>query len=159
MIEDITAYAAVIGINSQAALDFDDAEDAKIVLSSLQGVPSVVYASLMDEYGEFFASYQRDEGDFSAQLPPVNNQALYSDNWLLISQDIFLADDQLIGRVFIQSDTSELNSLIVQSTVAVVAIGIFALLISYFLASKLQAVISTPILELTLNCWKLWAIE
>lgn len=149
MVENITTDAQVIGINSQAALAFDDSPDAETILSSLRAVPSVVYASLITEEGDLLASYQKQGGNIAPEPLPASNQAIFRGDWLLVVQDIYLGETQLVGQVFIQFSTEELDALLFQSVMVVVLIIMSVLIVGYFLASRLQHLVSGPILELT----------
>src|SRR5215831_12648493 len=65
MVKQISVLAEVLGTDSTAALDFQDADRATELLSTLRREPSVKFACIYDAAGEPFAKYQ-PKGDDGA---------------------------------------------------------------------------------------------
>lgn len=91
LVQDLTGLARVIGINCIAPLEFNDAETAGEVLSSLAAQPTILKAVLYDKNNARFASYsapevnhQQDEEYF-----PVQHTAWQHETDLRVA---FLAD-------------------------------------------------------------------
>ena len=69
-VRSMSCYAEIIGDNCKAALAFEDAEDAKQTLKSLQAESSIAFACVYTKEGKVLAHYQHPDvtDEFS---PPV----------------------------------------------------------------------------------------
>lgn len=149
MVNSVASHAAVVGLNSTAALTFDDAEAARTTLSSLKVKPNIVAAAIYDRRGNLFARYEREAG--GGHLPPRNEV-------LIDRQDMSPAGLQLIkqirsgpervGSVLIEADLSELGRRVVIYLCITVVVLAVALLLSVGIAGSLAGRISQPILAL-----------
>jgi hypothetical protein len=59
-VKSISCYAEMIGENCRAALAFEDAEDAKETLKSLQAESSIVFACVYNKNNNVLAQYPED---------------------------------------------------------------------------------------------------
>ncbi len=148
LVEDLFSHAEMVGDNCKAALSFADKEDAKTVLASLGARDSAVYACIYDKGGERFAEFSR--GDMpEGILPnaPTGNSHAFMDGYLLVAMEIEL-DGEIIGSVLLVDDMSHIRKDLVSDVIVSVAILCCALGIGYLLSSRLQKVVSEPILNL-----------
>jgi two-component system sensor kinase FixL len=145
VLNDLIGHAMMIGDNSKAALAFSDKEDAEQVLSALNSDASIVFACIYDKQGQVFVESQRTDITERIQ-PPEHRSAGYSfeNGHLSVFQQIEL-DDELIGTVYLRDDMSRVRSELIWNIVFAMIILPIALLVSCFLALKLQKVISGPI--------------
>ena len=60
MTHDLSALAEIIGMNSRAALAFQDRQFAENALGALAAKPHVAFAIIYDSSGRAFARYRRD---------------------------------------------------------------------------------------------------
>jgi len=140
--------ADIIGYNCKAALVFDDPKDAGETLSALQAEPTVVFACIYDAQGKVFAAYQRQ--DLTEKIKPPEMQtdgyAVKNDR-IILFKDIKL-DGETIGTINIQSDTSQISSVLIRHIGIAMLIILLSSFIAFFLSSVLQRIISGPILSL-----------
>ncbi|MFQ5656777.1 MAG: response regulator [Candidatus Methylomirabilales bacterium] len=145
---DLSALAEIIGTNSTAALVFDDPKSAEETLAALSAEPDIVSAGLYTTAGRVFAMYHR--GDVTEDLlpaePRVEGHHFEGGHLVLFRRIIFQGDP--IGTIYIHSDMGEWHARVRRYA----TVGVFAILASAFvgflLSSKLQRVISEPILHL-----------
>jgi len=149
LVGDLFSHAEMVGDNCKAALSFSDAEDAEAILASLDARDSAAYACIYDKGGGVFAEFSR--GDMPERIlpnaPTAYNHA-FIDGYLLVSMEIEL-DGEIIGSVLLVDDMSHIRDDLVNDVIVSIAILLFALGIGYLLSSRLQKVISEPILSLT----------
>jgi signal transduction histidine kinase/CheY-like chemotaxis protein len=146
--QDLETQAEIIGYNSAAAMAFKDESSATVTLSALQAKQDIVSAVLYTRDGKVFARY------FHGNTPPPPLPALPQErgyriegSHLEVFQDVSLNGEPL-GILFLQSDMRQWNSRAKRYGIIflsfVLISGFFALLVS----SKLQQLISGPILHL-----------
>ena len=147
MASDLHVIAAIVGENSTAALTFNDANAARDVLSALRSEPHVRSACIFTRDGRQFARYTRLPSDPDL-CPPLRPEGSYfTSDRLLQFHTISLAGESL-GLVFIESDLQELASRRNRYLAIVAAIIAASLALASFLASRVQRVVSQPIIEL-----------
>jgi signal transduction histidine kinase/CheY-like chemotaxis protein len=146
--QDLITQAQIIGYNSAAAMEFKDEAAATVTLSALQAKEDIVSAVLYTPDGKIFAQY------FHANtprplLPTPSRQVGYrfERNYLEVFWDVTL-NGEPVGILFLQSDMRQWNARAKRYATIflsfVLVSGFFALLVS----SKLQKLISGPILHL-----------
>jgi len=136
----------VIGINSTAALSFDDRPAAREVLQALHSQPGIEQACIYSDDGGLFVSYVRQG---LSDRPPANAlQAKNSTGSHLFKFQSILLHGKVVGYVFIQYDPTGMDAALTRAVSAVTIILIVALFLSYLLANRLQAVVSGPILAM-----------
>jgi two-component system sensor histidine kinase/response regulator len=148
MSNDLITLAKIVGANSSAAITFGDQEAAHEILASLTARPHVVEACLLSPDGRVLARYSRRGSDphFTPPLPLPEGVSSAS-GYLLISQPILMNGDQ-IGAIYMKYDLDLLYARAARFAGIILVVILVSLLAAYFLASRLQHVISEPILEL-----------
>ncbi|HVB28868.1 MAG TPA: ATP-binding protein, partial [Terriglobia bacterium] len=144
---NLTILAEIVGENSTAALTFSDPKSATEILGGLKGQPRVSSACIYSLDGKIFAVYFR--GGIATSLPPTpeSNRSTFGQGHLRVFHNISL-DKAQIGTIYLESDTQELNARLQEYLMVVSVILAASLFLAYFLSSKLQKVISGPILHL-----------
>src|ERR1700682_2811132 len=147
--QDLMTQAEIIGYNSAGAMEFKDEHAATATLSALTAKEDIVTAVLYKPDGKIFAHYIRGNGNLPANLPAHLQEQGYrfEGGYLVVFHDVTLNGERL-GTLFLQSDLRQwsgrakryANILIIFVLIS----GLFALLVS----SKLQRLISRPILHL-----------
>jgi signal transduction histidine kinase len=145
---DLETLADVLGSNTTAALTFGDQSAAQEILTALRAKPHLSSARIYSADGKLFASYTRP--GLSQPLPPPPFQ---SDGGRFELHRVFLfhqirLGDRSIGTIYLESDLGELHQRWLQFAGTVILVLLGASLVGLALSSKLQKVISTPILEL-----------
>ena len=160
-IHNLSTLAKVIGINSTAALTFQDPETAQEILSALNVEPSVQIACIFTDTGDVFAAYRNENfpSVLSADHQPVGlakceegkvfSQRTYetyrfSLEYLELARPISL-NEKLIGKVFIRANLKGLYSRLKWFGIIMIFATIGLLLLAYLTSSHLQRIISEPI--------------
>ncbi|HXM90974.1 MAG TPA: ATP-binding protein [Candidatus Dormibacteraeota bacterium] len=149
LIQDLRTQTEIIGYNSAGAMEFKDVPAATATLSALTAKEDIVAAVLYTVDGKEFAHYSRNNGAFPKVLPPVSQELGYrfDGGYLQVFHDVTLNGEHL-GTLFLQSDMRQWSVRAKRYGgilfIFVLVSGTFAL----FVSSKLQRLISRPILHL-----------
>lgn len=158
MTEHLSVLADVIGINSTAALSFDDPKTAQKLLNSLRTEAAITGATIFQANGEIFASYFTNELNRQAiekeDLGWLNSafhteQALY--RWEDDNLDLFKPirfDDDVIGYLHIESSLAPLYNQVSHYLQIVTLLFVGLMLGVYLLSYLLHRRISSPIQHL-----------
>jgi signal transduction histidine kinase/ActR/RegA family two-component response regulator len=147
--EDLTTQAEILGYNSAAAMAFKDEPAATATLSALRVKGDIVSAVLYSPDGKMFAQYFRNDKTLPAFLPSRSQQRGYrfEGRYLEVWHDVSLNGEHL-GTLFLQSDMRQWSTR--AKRYASICLG-FVLISGFFaflVSSKLQKVISGPIMHL-----------
>jgi signal transduction histidine kinase/CheY-like chemotaxis protein len=149
LIQDLMTQAEIIGYNSAGAMEFKDVPAATATLSALTAKEDVVAAGLYARDSKMFAHYSRNNSVIPSLLPAHSQDKGYrfEGGYLQVFHDVTLNGERL-GTLFLQSDMRQW-SLRAKRYAGILCIfvlisGLFALLVS----SRLQRLISRPILHL-----------
>jgi two-component system, sensor histidine kinase and response regulator len=163
---ELAALAEIIGNNTSAAVAFNDRLSATETLSGLRAKPQIRAAFVMLKGGSVLASYlgkgvnerrlgfaTAGGGSFRVDAGKLAALVREASSPFALAHDLYgvspiVLDGQEIGTVVIQSDCRELLDRLLRFFCLVVAVMFGGLLLVYFLASRLQRVISDPILHL-----------
>jgi signal transduction histidine kinase/DNA-binding response OmpR family regulator len=148
MSKENTILADLVGFNSTAALSFNNQHDASEILGDLRAEPDMIAACLYGKNGSPFATYTRSGVD--PRIIPALPQVLasgYRNGALYIVRPVRL-DRETIGYVLLIHDLGELNQRLLRYVVIAPLVLLVSMVLAFFLASRLQKVISGPILAL-----------
>jgi signal transduction histidine kinase/ActR/RegA family two-component response regulator len=147
--QDLITQAEIIGYNSAGAMEFKDEPAATATLSALTAKEDIVAAVLYGRDGKMFAHYFRGNKTLPTLLPSRLQKKgyVFEGGYLEVFHDVTLNGEHL-GTLFLQSDMRQW-SVRAKRYASILAIfvlisGLLALLVS----SKLQGLISRPILRL-----------
>jgi PAS domain S-box-containing protein len=148
MSEDLMTQAEVIGSNSTAALAFRDPNTGREILSALRAKEGIVAAALYTPDQQLFTFYRRD-GRTATAIPkePQHAGPRFGRNQLTVFHDIGLQSEKL-GTVYIESDMQQWNERVSRYTGLVAVLMLGSALTALLVSSRLQRVISEPILGL-----------
>ncbi len=147
-LEELQTIAEITGTNSTAALAFHDAGAGATILRSLAKEKGVLHAVLYTPDGKVLAQYSRTESK-SSFVPP----SIGPDGTKFIRQGIrgFFTvnlDGHAVGKIFVESDVASLRSR-EEGLIAMICVCLLISLgVAQLLGSRLQQVISAPILQL-----------
>jgi PAS domain S-box-containing protein len=145
---NLSTLAEVVGINSTAALTFNDPKAGTETLAALAAYPHITAAAIYTREGTVFSTYLRDAGRQGfAQPPSQGDITRFGKNALILFRPILLGNEK-IGMVYIESDLEDLYSALGQYTAATIALIVAASFVALLLASRFQRVISEPISHL-----------
>jgi len=147
MISSLMVQAEMMASNCSAALVFDSPGDAEKMLASFEAEPSVESCYIFNAEGKLFASYCRQTDaeniDFHIQKDGYQLDA----GGLRVFQPIILQSEQ-IGTVALCSNLNPLKANFRSNTLIVLGIMVITSLVGYLLTTRLQRIISRPILQL-----------
>jgi len=149
MVSDLSSASLGLAINVNAALDLGEPRSAEEILEGLRARPNVVSAVIEDDQGKEFARYSRSKGDPATARPELRpGEALFLGERLHLLRDIANPQGNRIGAIYLCSDMSELRARLrnFAGIVSVVMAG--SLLVAFLLSSRLQKLVSRPVLHL-----------
>lgn len=161
IVANIATLAKAIGINSTAALTFQDNKTAEEILSAFSADPDVVAACIFTPDGELFAAYPQPlsvdnpESVATAHLivqlkKQLETQAeghIFSGKFLDLAKPIRLKGKH-IGAIVIRKDLERFYNRLTMAILMVVAIVIVLMLATQLITSRLHTAISKPLMDL-----------
>jgi signal transduction histidine kinase/CheY-like chemotaxis protein len=147
MVSDLLTLAEIIGDRSTAALTFDNKDDASKTLQALRLKKHITGAALYDEKGNLFATYMSTNapGDLFPRQAPSEGTLFVKDRLIVFHK---FQEDGITGTVCLKSDLQELNERFVRYAGIILLFTVASWLVTLFLSSRLQRVISRPIFNL-----------
>jgi PAS domain S-box-containing protein len=148
MASDLASVAGIAGSNSTAALSFSDARAARETLSSLRSEPHILEACIYATDGTVLAKYARPDMDPEFSPPARRNSGIeFTANHASLFQPIWLHGER-VGTIYVQSDLGALYARVGRFAEIVLIVMLASFVTAFLLASRLQRVISEPVLEL-----------
>jgi signal transduction histidine kinase/CheY-like chemotaxis protein len=148
MVKHITMLSQIIGANCTADLVFNDQKAAGETLAVLSADPHVVSSCIYTKEGAVFASYFRKGMAGTPFLPPPSDSGYQFGTDSLTHFGRITLDERPVGVVYVEYDLKELHSRVQRFVAIVIFIMLAASCVAYFLSSRLQRLISIPILRL-----------
>ena len=145
---ELATMAQMIGANSIAALTFEDKRVAEDTLSALSVDNRVIAASIYTKDGAIFARYAR--GDAAGQYVPLVPRppgTYYEQGHLLLFRTISLRREPL-GTIYVRSDLKDLDRRLKRYLSIAGMVWLASFLVALLISSRLQGIVSGPILEL-----------
>lgn len=149
VVQDTLSHVGMLADNCKASLAFDNREDAQQILSTLRFQDSVGFACVYDKNGKIFAQYKSENvaENIQAPKPQKEQQAFENGNFSVFRQIVL--DNEVIGTIYMQDNMKRSRSELKWDTIVALVILPIALAIGHLLSSRLQIMISKPILGLT----------
>ena len=149
LVANLTTHAAIVADNSRAAVDFNDSKQAQETLKALRAAPSILYARICNSEGGIIANYSRDPNDKSIHILYLKEGEDYNfaNNTLNLRRDI-IVDDSRAGTLYLQASLNEIKQGVIRTGTIGAIIAAIVIFVTYLAASKLQRIISGPILHL-----------
>jgi signal transduction histidine kinase/CheY-like chemotaxis protein len=147
MDRDTAILADIVGANCTAALSFGDKSAALEALRALRANHHVTNACVYDKTGAPFAEYERKvhAGGFPPRSP--GDGQWNGSDWIGVGRPIRL-DGEQVGTIYIRADMEELLERFRQYLLILGLVFVASSLLALLLASRLQHLISDPIVEL-----------
>jgi signal transduction histidine kinase len=148
MADDLSTIAQIVGNQSTAALTYGDQATAKEILNALSAKKHIVAAALYDSRGKLLAVYHSDKND-KTPLPgrPAPTQVQLDDDSLVLFYQIH-STGNLDGTIYLKSDLQEMHERFVRYAQIILLLMVASWVVTLFLSSILQRVISRPIFHL-----------
>src|SRR5213592_2527644 len=149
MVRDLSTQADIVAANVAGALKFADPKSADETLAQLTGKPNIIAACVYTPNGKLLGAYHRQlkRGDFHP--PPMRYEGVELQNGRLAVFRNVVFRNETIGAVYIESDLKELPARMRRYAGIVIVVMIGAGLVAFLISSRLQRVISQPILHLS----------
>jgi signal transduction histidine kinase/ActR/RegA family two-component response regulator/uncharacterized membrane protein affecting hemolysin expression len=143
----LNTLGKAIAQNSTASLAFDNAGDARVVLSAFSSDPHIVSAALYGKSGALFASYPDHVApeDLPTSLQPDGYR--FEGQYVIGFEPVRLNDIDL-GTLFVKSDLRAIDQRFRGYGLITALVIALAVLLAYFVARKQQTEVSRPLLEL-----------
>jgi signal transduction histidine kinase len=140
--------ASIVGQYAAAPLLFGYKEEVSEVLSKLDAIPSVLDACLYSLNSEhIFAAYHKTPVN-SFRFPILQkDNAVFKDGYLHIFYTIKYKD-QNCGTIYLRISSEEIQTKFRSSLMIMAILVLFLLITVYIIATRLQRIISVPILNL-----------
>lgn len=149
MVLGLTTHADVLAENCKAAITFEDSTDAKEVLSAVDSVPTILATCIYTKDNHLFAAYTRPNMVIVLPQPDrLGRGHAFSNGRLTIARPIMLEDEK-IGTICIASTLDPMYATLKKGASVIGGIFLIAALAAYITSSKLQRIISSPILHLS----------
>jgi signal transduction histidine kinase len=147
LVLDLSTLAKIIGSNSAAAILFDDSRRAEETLAALEAEEHVIWACIFNNQGERLAGYVRGGGTVDCPAAPRAPWHRFTGDDLRLAIPVFW-DGEAVGTVLLDSDLKELQERLARYAAIGALVLLASSLVALVLSSKLQRVISGPILQL-----------
>jgi signal transduction histidine kinase/ActR/RegA family two-component response regulator len=147
--EDLATQAEIFSYNSAAAMAFKDEAAATVTLSALKAKEDIVAAVLYAPDGKVFAQYIRAniaQPTLPADLPQASGSR-FRGSYLEVFHNVSFNGDP-VGTLFLQSDMSQQISRAKSYATFLLMFVLASAFLALLIASKLQTLISGPILRL-----------
>ncbi|HTR41117.1 MAG TPA: ATP-binding protein, partial [Pseudomonadales bacterium] len=149
MKNDLSTLAQFIGDRSDAALAFRNQDDAGEELHALVYKKHITAAVLYDDDGDMLAAYRSVQAvkEVLPEHPQPDGPAQFQSDHLMLFHSIY-KDGKFDGTVFLESDLAELHQRIAAYIGIVMLFMLASSLVTLFLSSRLQRIITRPIFSL-----------
>jgi signal transduction histidine kinase/CheY-like chemotaxis protein len=149
LIKDLMTQAEISGYNSAGAMEFKDEAAATATLSALTAKEDIVNAVLYRPDGKIFAHYFRRSTTLPAYLPSSlqENGYRFQGGYLEVFHDVTVNGER-VGTLFLQSDMRQWSMRARRYASILLVFVLVSGSFAYFVSSKLQGLISKPILHL-----------
>src|SRR6266851_7749321 len=146
-VQQLQILSQAIASNSTAALAFDNAEDASVVLEAFKADPHIVAAALYDARGKAFATYPRELA--AARFPAGPGALGYTFGRAeLIGFQPVAEGSRRLGTLFVESDLGAMYARIRRYALIVFLVIGISLPLAHLISRRLQHQLLHPILAL-----------
>ena len=146
-VSEITAQAELLGRSSATALLFDDARAAQGNLNILRFQPKVRAAAIYTAKGALFATYTSGTEENRFPKVPGPEEARVEDRYLVVTKRI-VEGGETLGTVYLRGDYELVGRVANYAGISFFVLGV-ALLVALVLASRMQRIITQPILTIS----------
>ncbi|MBZ0089477.1 MAG: PAS domain-containing protein, partial [Thermoanaerobaculia bacterium] len=143
----VAALAQVTADNCSSALAFRDARTAAETLEALAVDQRIVGAAIYSRRGELFASFERPGAQVRFQAPVPGQPDTFSAGRVTVARPIRF-ERRALGTIVLIGDLAVLEKQVADLVRLGLAVLLAALLLAAMLASRLQRMVTAPVLRL-----------
>jgi PAS domain S-box-containing protein len=148
VLQNLSTLARIIANNNTAAVQFGVRKDAGENLALLRFEDGIEAAWILTVDGEVFAEYHRSGSRQTGPPPAITGADHRMSHGLLHLQRPITLDNETIGRVYLQSNLRALYARLGRYGCIAGLMLLASGLVAFLLSTRLQRLISQPILEL-----------
>jgi len=150
MLRDMRTLAAITAENCELPLGLDYPKETRGYLAPLALEPHIIGASVYRSDGREFVRYVAKGRGEAFSVPPVQPPGHeFTQSRLHLFHPIVTDEGEQVGTLYLVSDLTELHGRLRTYGASVVVLGGLALAVAFILSSRLQRVISRPLLQLS----------
>ena len=147
-IRDLSTLARIIGDTCAPAVTFLDKKTAEESLSALRAEPHVVSAQVYTPDGKLFAAYQRERGKPTGPSLFARKQYARFESGSFVVLKNIPVNGKTAAVVCLKYDLGEMQARMSRYVGIACAVMLMSLLVAFGLSSRIQALISKPIVQL-----------
>ncbi len=151
IVDELVVMATIVGDRNAAALTYDQYDLAERNLEVLSGKQTILFGCLYKEDGSLFAFYKKSSVAGSESCPKdLDERAVITEHIEVMRPIIVQRENSryTAGHIYVEATTEEINKYIEKQTLIAFVVALTAVLLSYFLAIRLQKSITRPVLSL-----------
>jgi len=152
LVQTLGTQAAMIATNCEASVSVSDVKGAENILNAFQEQSSVVLACISEADGRILASYQRKEGVTPQDLGQVAHKEthVFGPGYLMVCKPIMdRSNNKAMGFLTVWSDLAPIKAMFRRYVITISMVVLMASLVAYLMSSRVERIISNPILQLT----------
>jgi signal transduction histidine kinase/CheY-like chemotaxis protein len=148
MVLELSTLADVIGQFSSPSLRVGMPIGAENALAPLRAEKQILAACLYKD-GKIWAKFPKDQPDTSFPESVARESHRFANGALMLTRPVLDPDNNLLGIIFLQSSLDATYNRLRRDVGIVLTVLLAASIVALLLSSKLQTVISKPILQLS----------
>ncbi len=145
LFDRLHSQARIISSSSVAAMAFNDPVSATQTLNTLNNEEGILAAGLFDLKGSEFAKYQRDEDVLPLVFPSEGMGFVEGNAFVVLPVEL---DEKVFGKILLIYDFSHWKGRQQKNLLIAAGVFSFSLIVAILLSSRLQRLVSEPILKL-----------
>src|SRR6185369_10564283 len=149
MVLELSTLADVIGKSSALSLKFDMPIGSENMFSSLGANKQIVAACLYKVDGKIWAKFPKDRLDASFPARVTEDSHRFENKSLFLFHPVVDPDNSPLGTVFIQARLDQMYNLLWEYVGIGLGVLLAAAVVAFGISSRLQQMISRPILQLS----------
>ncbi len=139
--------ATLVGEYCSAALLFGYKDEANEILKKLEAMPDIINACVYDKKNNIFVFYNKNDKDKISFPSLSNQQTKFPGNYLHVFKPL-IQQNEKIGTIYLRVSTAALTEKIIGNIVICIVLLLLLGVPVFILASRLQRLVSVPILKL-----------
>ena len=147
LIERSMVEARFIGEYCIVYLSFNDSTGAANILKNVESIPTILAVRVYDDKNKLFSEFKKPDQEIHASELKTEVFSEFAKDHLHIFHPIFF-ENKFYGTVFLKVSTRALRTTLIHFVLSMLGLVIILTVLSYFVAAKLQNIISRPILDL-----------